>query len=102
MGLKAAFIFLAPSANADQHRSVVQTPEVELTVVGVANYAQAEAAAKRLVGDGVAAIELCGGFGLAGAARINQAVGGQAVVGVVRFDAHPGLAGKSGDLLFAS
>jgi hypothetical protein len=101
MALQAAFIFLAPGANAKEHRSVVRTPQVELTVVGVSDYAQAETAAKALVDEGIAAIELCGGFGNAGTARIAAAVAGKAAVGVVRFDAHPGLSGKSGDQVFA-
>lgn len=101
MDLKAAFIFLAPGARPDAHRSVVNTPEVELTVVGVPDYVQGEAVAKALAQAGVAAIELCGGFGTAGAARIAQAVGERVAVGVVRFDGHPGLGGKSGDLIFA-
>jgi Family of unknown function (DUF6506) len=101
MTLKAAFIFLAPGADPGRHRSVVQTPEVELTVVGVAGYAQAERAAAALLDEGIAAIELCGGFGHAGAARLAAAVAGRAAVGVVRFDGHPGLGGKSGDQVFA-
>lgn len=101
MALKAAFIFLAPGARPDAHRSVVNTPEVELTVVGVPDYAQGEAVARALAQAGVAAIELCGGFGTAGAARIAQTVGERVAVGVVRFDGHPGLGGKSGDLIFA-
>ena len=101
MALKAAFIFLAPGARPDAHRSVVSTPEVELTVVGVPDYAQAEAVARALAQGGVAAIELCGGFGTAGTARIARAAGERVAVGVVRFDSHPGLGGKSGDLVFA-
>jgi Family of unknown function (DUF6506) len=102
MALKAAFLFLADGAKPDEHRALVRTPQVDLLVIGVANYAQAELAAKSLVNDGVAAIELCGGFGVAGTARITQAVNGKAAVGVVRFDQHPGLAGKSGDQVFAA
>jgi hypothetical protein len=48
----------------------------------------------------VEAIELCGGFGNKGTGRIAEAVAGKAAVGVVRFDGHPGLDGKSGDELF--
>ena len=44
--------------------------------------------------------EVITGFGTAGTARIAQAVAGKAAVGVVRFDIHPGLDGKSGDSLF--
>lgn len=102
MALKAAFIFLAPGADAQRHRSVVRTPEVELIVVGVADYAQAEQAAGALIDEGVAAIELCGGFGHLGTAGVVRVAAGRAAVGVVRFDAHPGLQGKSGDLLFAA
>jgi hypothetical protein len=38
---------------------------------------------------------------MSGAARIARAVEGKAAVGVVRFDGHPGLDGKSGDAIFA-
>lgn len=101
MALHAAFIFLAPEANEIKHRATVQTPQIELTVVGVADYAEAEHVAKQLVQQGTTAIELCGGFGVEGAARIARAVDGRAAVGVVRFDGHPGLGGKSGDTVFA-
>jgi hypothetical protein len=101
MSLQAAFIFLAPDALPARHRAVVHTPQVDLTVVGVANYTEAERTAKVLVEEGIGAIELCGGFGTDGAARIVRAVGSKAAVGVVRFDGHPGLGGKSGDAVFA-
>jgi len=102
MPLQAAFIFLAPEADPAKHRSVVSTPQVELTVVGVADYAAAERAAQALVDQGIAAIELCGGFGVIGTAKVAQAVADRAVVGVVRFDSHPGLGGKSGDSIFSA
>jgi hypothetical protein len=101
MALRAAFMFLAEGADAARHRTMMSTPQVELTIVGVANYAEAEAAARSLVAEGIKAIELCGGFGAAGVARISKAIAGKAVVGVVRFDGHPGLGGKSGDEVFA-
>jgi len=101
MSLQAAFIFLAPGADAATHRATVHTPGVDLTVIGVADYAGAEQAARSLVAQGIAAIELCGGFGIEGTARIARAVDGKASVGVVRFDGHPGLDGKSGDTIFA-
>lgn len=100
MALKAAFIFLAPGANPAEHRSVVRTPEVELTTVGAANYVQAEEVVRSLLDEGIVAIELCGGFGTAGTARIAAAAGSRAAVGAVRFDGHPGLGGKSGDQIF--
>jgi hypothetical protein len=101
MALKAAFIFLAAGAKPDEHRCVIRTPQVDLVVAGVADYRQAELVARSLVDEGTVAIELCGGFGFAGTARIVAAVGGRAAVGAVRFDGHPGLGGKSGDQVFA-
>lgn len=100
MALKAAFIFVAPECNPQQHRAVITTPVVELTTVGVKTYAEACAVAETLVADGVSAIELCAGFGNEGVAAITRAVKGQAVVGVVRFDLHPGFDHRSGDALF--
>jgi hypothetical protein len=100
MALKAAFLFVAPDVDPAVHRALVVTPAVELTVVGAQNYAQAEQVARDLVAEGIEAIELCGGFGNEGTARIAKAVQGKAAVGAVRFDCHPGLGGKSGDELF--
>ncbi len=100
MSLKAAFIFVAPDADPAVHRAVVDTPAVKLTAIGVKNYAAAADVARQLVAEGFAALELCGGFGLEGAALVKQAVDGKAAVGVVRFDNHPGLGFKSGDDLF--
>jgi hypothetical protein len=100
MALKAAFVFVAPNVDPDLHRQTVVTPAVELTAVAVNDYAEAVAVCKDLVDDGIAAIELCGGFGHAGTAAIAEAVGDRAAVGVVRFDNHPGLEFKSGDALF--
>lgn len=97
--LKAAFIFIAPQGNAEKHRSWVRTDQIELLAVAVGDYAQAETLARELVEkEGIAAIELCGGFGAAGTARVAAAV--NVPVGVVRFDIHPGLGNVSGDSLF--
>ncbi|MEA4837806.1 MAG: DUF6506 family protein [Rhodospirillaceae bacterium] len=100
MTLEAAFIFIAPDADPRTHRSVVDTPAVRLTTLAVKDYDEAVEETRKLVENGVAAIELCGGFGHEGVARIAEAVGDRAAVGVVRFDNHPGLGFKSGDSLF--
>lgn len=97
--LKAAFIFVAPNANPDEHRNLVETEAVDLLTIGVSNYEQAEELARNLVEkEGVSAIELCGGFGAVGTAKIAAAV--DVPVGVVRFDIHPGFQNVSGDKLF--
>lgn len=100
MSLKAAFIFIAPNADPAIHRSAVETEQVTLISVGVSSYESAVDAAVKLVEEGVGAFELCGGFGHRGTAMVSEAVKGKAVVGVVRFDGHPGLDNKSGDEIF--
>lgn len=102
LSLKAAFIFLAPQADPMQHQAEIQTPQVTLLVRGVQNYREAVKLAQQLVAEGVQALELCGGFGNSGAARIAEAVEHKIPVGTVRFDSHPGLGGKSGDDLFSA
>jgi riboflavin synthase len=97
---KAAFIFVALDADSSRHKATISTPEVlDLTVIGVKDYQQAAQVAKGLVEQGCQAIELCGGFGNLGVAKVAQAVGNKASVGVVRFDCHPLLGFKSGDEL---
>jgi len=100
VALKAAFIFVAPDVDPHRHRKTVETPQVDLTVVAVRDYDEAVAVCQALVEEGIVAFELCGGFGHVGTARIAEAVGDRAAVGVVRFDLHPGLDFKSGDELF--
>lgn len=99
MKLQAVFLFL--TGDADQTtRAVVSTPGIDLHVIGCKNYDEAVTAAKSCAAQGVTAIELCAGFGNAGAARVAQAVGPDVAVGAVRFDIHPGLSFQSGDALF--
>lgn len=100
MSLKAAFIFLAPNADSSKDRSIIKTQEVELYVVGCKDYKEACKVAKQLVSEGIAAIELCGGFGNIGTAEVTQAVESKIPVGAVRFDIHPGLSNTSGDKIF--
>ena len=100
MKVNAAFIFAAPGADYKRDRSVVDTPGVRLTVIGVKDYEEGVLAAREMVEQGVGAIELCAGFGNEGVAKISKAVEGKAVGGAVRFDSHPGLEFKSGDQIF--
>lgn len=93
-------MFLAPNTDPNLHCSNIKTDEVELFTVGVPNYKEACKVASKLLQNGISAIELCGGFGDEGVARIKKAVNGRIVVGVVRFDIHPGLGNKSGDTIF--
>lgn len=98
--LQAGFIFLAPGADYQTDHQLVETPGVALNVYGAKDYADAIKAAKEMEQKGVKSLELCGGFGIIGTAKIKEAVGQDVVVGVVRFDNHPGLENQSGDDLF--
>ena len=100
MALKAAFIFVAPEGDPAEHKAWVKTPQVELLSVAVKDYEAAAVLAADLLKEDIQAIELCGGFGAAGVARIVDAVEGKIPVGVVRFDIHPGLGNQSGDKIF--
>lgn len=100
MAFKAAFIFVAPEVNSKENTHAFVSEAIDLTVVGVSNYKEAVEVAKDLVEQGVGAIELCAGFGHEGVVEIKKAVDGKALVGVVRFDSHPGFNYKSGDEIF--
>lgn len=100
MALKAAFIFVAPEGDPAEHRAWVKTPQVELLSVAAKDYEAAAVLAVDLLKEDIQAIELCGGFGSAGVAKIVDAVEGKIPVGVVRFDIHPGLGNQSGDTIF--
>jgi Family of unknown function (DUF6506) len=100
MSVKAAFIFVAPENDYKIHWTVIDAPVVNLSVVGVKSYEEAQTVALQLVEDGVTAFELCAGFGTEGTALVAKTVGDKAVVGVVRFDFHPAFNHQSGDKLF--
>lgn len=98
--VKWAFIAVSKAAEGQVHRSVIRTREREITAALVPDYETAVQVARELVDAGAAMIELCAGVGHVGVARIAQAVP-EVPVGVVRFDKHPMLEGKSGDDFFA-
>jgi len=101
MSLHFAFIFVTKDADSSSHRGVVETPSVKCTIVAVRDYAEAEEISKKLVAEGVQAIELCGGFGHSGTARVAAAVAGKAHVGSIRFDTHPAMNCESPDAQFS-
>ena len=81
--IKAVFMFLDETADPTKHQATVDTPDVTLTVVGVSSSEVAVQTAKQLVREGKAdVIELCSVFGYK-AAAVHNAVGDQAIVGMV-------------------
>jgi hypothetical protein len=93
---KTVFMFWHPSAEPAKHRVDFDLGASALVAIGVKNYDQAVSVAKDLVKEGAVVFELCAGFGNIGTARLAEAVKG-VPVGVVKFDIHPLLGGKSGD-----
>ena len=62
--IKAAFIYVAPGQDPEKQNAVIPSEELTLYVVGCSSYDQAETEAKRLVADGIGAIELCAGLAM--------------------------------------
>ena len=100
MKFECAFLYVAPGCDPAKDVARIEGDSINMNVVGMANYAQAEEIAKEMAAKGCSAIELCAGFGNEGIARIQRAVGPQVAVGAVKFDFHPGLGFKSGDQIF--
>ncbi|HEX6016442.1 MAG TPA: DUF6506 family protein [Geminicoccaceae bacterium] len=82
-----AFIYDAPETDPAVDRFVIDRGGVRNTIVAVPDQAAAAKVAVELVDGGVQFIELCGGFGPVGAAKVIEAVGGRVAVGVVTFGA---------------
>ena len=97
MKRKVCFMFVNGSIE-EPRRMVMDLGAGEMIVVGVGDYKMACEEAVRLTEEGVIMIELCGGFGTMGHAKVTEAVAGKCQVGVVRFDNHPGYDNLSGDI----
>lgn len=97
MKRKIVFMFVNGAIVQPQRMQMEAGPQGEMIVIGVADYAMACQEAVKLADEGAVCIELCGGFGTIGHARVTEAVEGRCPVGVVRFDNHPGYDGASGD-----
>jgi hypothetical protein len=96
MKRKVCFLFIN-GAITETKRVVMDLGQGEMIVVGVSSYDMACVEASKLVDEGILMIELCGGFGTIGHAKVTEAVEGKIQVGVVRFDNHPGYNNQSGD-----
>ncbi|MBK5246861.1 MAG: hypothetical protein JJE49_06300 [Peptostreptococcaceae bacterium] len=96
MKRKICFMFINGTISEPQI-IVMDLGQGEMIIAGVGSYEMACREAKKLVEEGVLMIELCGGFGTIGHAKVTEAVDGKIQVGVVRFDNHPGYDNISGD-----
>lgn len=97
MKRKVVFMFINGTIT-EPRRSVMEFEAVDMIFMGVGSYDSACQEAKNLVDEGINFIELCGGFGAVGHARVAQAIAGSACqVGAVRYDVYPGYGNLSGD-----
>ncbi len=101
MKFECAFLYVADGCHAETDHARIEGG-INMNVVGVSTYTEAEEAAKKLVAQGCTAIELCAGFGNEGIARIQRAVGPDIAVGAVKFSFHPAFGFKTGDELFGN
>jgi len=85
MTARWAYIFEQPGADPAVNRFVIDRAGQETTLVAVPDADEAGRVAVDLVDDGIELIELCGGFSLAGAAKVVTAVDGRVPVGHVTF-----------------
>lgn len=97
MKRKLCFLFINAAMETPERTVMNVGDHGEMIMVGVGSYDEAVSEARKLAEEGIVAIELCGGFGTMGYARIKEAVNGKCLVGAVRFDNHPGYDGISGD-----
>lgn len=72
--LEWAFIFKASGLNPDEHKSIIHSPDLKSVLVGVDSVQTGCEVAKELVDNGCKLVELCGGFGEAGAKEVVKAV----------------------------
>ncbi len=87
MPFREAFIALVPDADAETHRSVVETDLYRLVVVLVRDGSEAVEVCRRLVQtDGVQSLALCPGFTHEDIGRIVAVVGDGIAVAVARGD----------------
>lgn len=96
MKRKVVFMFINPAIQ-EARRLEMDLGSGLMIMVGVNSYDMACEEAVKLADEGVIMIELCGGFGTIGHAKVTEAVAGRLQVGVVRFDNHPGYDNLSGD-----
>jgi hypothetical protein len=94
------FLGANEDSDPDKEMKVTKTRSGGCITVPVHNYGQAEEVCRKLANENLFAIELCGGFGDLGTARVVRAVEGKVPVGVVQFDLHSLFPEKGVDPVF--
>ena len=94
------FVFVTEGCDPAKDRARIESENIIVNIVGCPTYSVACQEAKKLSAAGCCAIELCPAFGNKGVAYVQDAVGPDVPVGVVKFDLVPAFGHKSGDTLF--
>jgi hypothetical protein len=95
--VKIAHLFAGADLDSKKHRAVFETPTISITIVGNKDIDEAANTAKKLAKEeGIQLIELCGGFGPVGTAKILEAVGDEIPVASVSYSL--GIAAKAAEL----
>lgn len=81
-----AHIVLWDDVPANERRFIRENGREKLTICFCGSLEEAINEARNLVENGTTLIEICGGFGAEGAARLQAAVGNDCAVGHVVFD----------------
>lgn len=79
------FIVTGDGMDPAVHRAEISSDRFTSVMVGVTEPAQALPVAREMVEDGVQLIELCGGFGPAWTAAVEEAIAGAVPVGSVGY-----------------
>ena len=80
-----AFIFEAPETDPARDRMVLERAGVRSIIVAVPTTEAALGVARDLVADGIAFLELCGGFEPGAVGRIAEATQGRVPIGTVGY-----------------
>jgi hypothetical protein len=80
-----AFVYTLGADAGEVRTDRIGSPACELMAVGVPSPADAPGVMDRLVADGVQLVELCGAFGPAETAAVQEALAGRIPLGVVTY-----------------
>jgi hypothetical protein len=82
---KFGFIVTGKGLDPYQHRVEMKSNAFTMIAIGVAGPEQAVDVARKLVAEGIQLLELCGGFGPLGTAKVIEALGSKIPVGSVGY-----------------
>jgi len=82
---KWAFIYTSDGCLADRQHCTIEGPHSTAYFVGTGSVEEGCLIAKQLVEQGCQLLELCGGFGAAGARQVIAAIDGRVPVGYIDY-----------------